>query len=66
MLVANRSAGCNVHIYNVRDPNMTLGGLILINDVINANFYSMVGMLGIFDSIYFLQDESETVIQRDN
>jgi hypothetical protein len=35
-LHANRSAARNVHIYDARDPDTVLGGLILTNGVINA------------------------------
>ena len=44
----NRSAGRNVHIYDANDPTAVLGGLILVNGVTNANFYSMVEILIIF------------------
>ena len=65
MLAINRSAGRDVHIYDVKDPNTALGGLILTNGVTNANFYSMIEIFCIFDSVFFLRDEGGTVIQRD-
>src|SRR6266536_2572618 len=62
----NRSAGRNVHIYNVNDPTAVLGGLILANGVTNTNFYSMVEILFIFKKSFFLQDESGTKLERDS
>jgi hypothetical protein len=61
----NRSVGRNVHIYNANDPTTVLGGLILTNGITNANFYSMVEILFIFESTFFLRDEGGVVIQRD-
>src|SRR5579862_6568641 len=62
----NRTVGRNVHIYDARDPNTAVGGFILTNGVTNANFYSMVEILCIFNSNYSLQDEGGTTIQRDD
>ena len=61
----NRSRGRNVHIYNANDATTELGGLILTNGVTNANFYSMVEILFIFESTFFLQDEGGVRVQRD-
>lgn len=66
MSITNRSAGRDVHIYNAKDPTTVLGGLILTSGVTNANFYSMVEIIFIFDLEYFLQDKAGTMIQRDN
>ena len=66
MSVADRSAGRNVHIYDAKDPNTVIGGLILTNGVTNANFYSMIEIFCIFDSNYLLRDEGGTTIQRDD
>jgi hypothetical protein len=66
MSAANRSAGRDVHIYDARDPDTVLGGLILTNGVTNANFHSMVEIFCIFDSAYFLRDEGGVKIQRDD
>jgi len=62
---ADRSAGRNVHIYDANDPDTALGGLILTNGVTNANFYSMVDIICIFDGQYFLRDEGGATIERD-
>lgn len=40
-----RSAGRDVHIYDDRDHETELGGLILTNGVTNANFHQMLGIL---------------------
>jgi len=66
MAPVNRSKGRNVHIYDANDPTTVLGGLILSNGVTNANFYSMVEILVIFKSNFFLRDEGDTKIERDD
>ncbi|KAF8464668.1 hypothetical protein BDZ91DRAFT_729597 [Kalaharituber pfeilii] len=66
MPTATRSAGRDVHIYNVDDPATVLGGLILTNGVTNANFYSVVEIIVLFDQDYFLRDEGGTTVQRDD
>jgi hypothetical protein len=62
----NRSAGQNVHIYDAKDPDTVLGGLVLINGVTNGNFYSMVDIVCIFDSKYYMREEAGIIIQRDD
>ena len=52
MSVPNCSAERNVHIYDPPDPDTVLGGLILTDGVTNANFYSMIEILYIFDRNY--------------
>jgi len=66
MPAPNRSGGRNVHIYDVDDPATVLGGLFLTDGVTNANFYSMVDIVCIFDSLYFLRDEAGMTIQGDD
>jgi hypothetical protein len=66
MPAPDRSAGRNVHIYDANDPDTVLGGLVLTNGVTNANFYSMVDIVCIFTSQYFLREEAGTIIQRDD
>ena len=51
----NRSPGRNVFIYDARDLNSVLGGLILTNGVTNANFYAMIEIFLIINQDYFLQ-----------
>ncbi|KAF8424374.1 HNH endonuclease-domain-containing protein [Tirmania nivea] len=65
-MAANRSAGRDVHIYDSRDPDIVLGGLILTNGVTNANFYSMVEVFLLFDSDYVLRHEAGMVVTRDD
>ena len=62
MSLANRSFGRNVHLYNANDPATVIGGLLLTNGVTNANFYSMVEIICIFDQQYFLLDEDGTTV----
>jgi hypothetical protein len=62
MSAANRSAGRDVHIYDAKDPNTALGGLVLTNGITNVNLYSMVEIFCIFDSNYLLRDEGGMTI----
>ena len=64
-MTANRSAGRNVHIYDARNPAAVLGGLILMNGVTNANFYSMIEIFLWFDKNYFLRHADHTEVQKD-
>jgi hypothetical protein len=43
-----------------------LGGIFLTPGVTNANFYSMVEILFLFTSTFFLRDENETEIGKDD
>ncbi|KAI9858594.1 MAG: hypothetical protein M1813_007399 [Trichoglossum hirsutum] len=65
MSAANRSAGRDVHIYDAKDPNTALGGLVLTNGITNVNFYSIVEIFCIFDSNYLLRDEGSITISNE-
>jgi hypothetical protein len=65
MSVSNRSGGCNAYIFNANYPATGLGGLAPTDGVRNASFYSMVDIVCIFETEYFLQDESGLLIHRD-
>lgn len=41
------------------DPAAELGGLDLANGVANANFYSVVEIICIFDHDYFIQEKDD-------
>lgn len=62
----SRAEGRNVHIFNANDPNAVLGGLILTNGVTNTNLYDMVEIIVIVTCEYFLQDEGNIKIAKDN
>jgi hypothetical protein len=62
---ADRSIGRNVHIYDANDLDTVLGGLILSTGVTNANLYSMVDILFIFENTFILRHEDHTQIERD-
>jgi len=47
--MVSRAPGRNVHIYSARDTNTVLCGLVVTNRMTNANFYSMVEIVFIFD-----------------
>jgi len=61
-----RSVGRNVHLYGANDPATELGGLFLTNGITNANFYSMVEIIIIFESEFSLYNEGGTVIEKDD
>ncbi len=62
----DRSVGRDVYIYNAKDPNTILGGLILAKGVTNANFHAMIEIFCIFEASYILQGEDKKVIQKDD
>ncbi|KAI9779963.1 MAG: hypothetical protein M1839_007119 [Geoglossum umbratile] len=62
----NRSDGRDVHIYDAKDPDTVIGGLVITSGITNANLYSMVEIICFMDSIFFLRDEYGTTIQRDD
>ena len=64
--MSSRVLGRNVHIYRAGDTNTVLGGLFATNGITNANFYSMVEIVFIFDNDYTLSSESGVTVQRDN
>ena len=66
MAPRDRSEGRDVYIYNIKDPNTILGGLILEKGVTNANFYSMVEILIIFESDLELKLEGNINIERND
>ena len=66
MPARDRSAGRNVHIYDLNNPTTEIGGLLLLPGITNANFYAMIEIIIMFSSSFFLQDEKETKIERNN
>ncbi|RPA89673.1 hypothetical protein L873DRAFT_1831920 [Choiromyces venosus 120613-1] len=53
--MSNCALGRNVHIYDAKDHDTVLGGLVLTNGMTNRNFYAMA---------YLLRDESGATVQR--
>ncbi|KIW78778.1 hypothetical protein Z517_08617 [Fonsecaea pedrosoi CBS 271.37] len=66
MPTGDRSAGRNVYIYDLNDRTTVIGGLILQPGVTNANFYAMIEIIVIFEGPFFLQNENETKIEKDD
>ena len=62
----SRSIVRDVHIYSAKDTSTVLGGLMVNNGMTNANFYSMVEIVFIFDNDYTLSSESGATVQRDD
>jgi len=62
----NRAERRNVHIFNAIDLNTELGGLFLTKGVTYANLYALVEIIVIVTSEYFLQDESNIKIEKDD
>ena len=63
--MANRSSGRNVFIYDARDLDSVLGGLILTNGVTNANLYAMIEIFLIINQDYFLQYNGTEEVAKD-
>ena len=63
--MVNRSPGRNVFIYDARDLNSVLGGLILTNGVTNANFYAMIEIFLTINQDYFLQYNGTEEVAKD-
>ena len=61
-----RSEGRNVHIYDLIEPEIEIGGLLLQPGVTNTNFYAMIEIIVIFESPFFLQDKEGTEIKKDD
>jgi hypothetical protein len=77
MAPGDRSKWRDVHIYDandrpraIRDDSTespkVIGGLILTNGVTNANFYSMVEIIVVFESDFELRDENDAKIERND
>lgn len=62
----NRSAGRDVHLYDIKNPSEILSGLILTNGITNANFHAMVDIIFIFESPFDLQNEDKTSVSKDS
>ena len=62
----DRSGGRDLHIFDARDRNTSIGGLILTAGITNANLYAMIKIFVIFKSEYSLQSESNVTIARDD
>ena len=64
IMAADRSIGRNVHLYDAKDRVTLLGGLILTNGVTKANFYSMVEIVLLFQSSFFIEHETSATLER--
>lgn len=62
----DRSGGRDLHIFDARDRNTSIGGLILTAGITHANLYAMMEIFVIFKSEYSLQSESNVTIARDD
>lgn len=60
-VVNTRSVGRNVHIYDAREPNQELGGLLLTNGVTNENLYDMIDIILIIHGTFILQHNSNNL-----
>jgi hypothetical protein len=56
MPAGDRTLDRDVFIYDAKDSDKVLGGLILTNGVTNANFYSMVEIMIFFGGGFSLLD----------
>jgi hypothetical protein len=55
----NRSAGRNVHIYDAKNKDEVIGGLLVTDGVTNATFYLMIDVLVEFSTQFHLLHESD-------
>lgn len=65
-MALNRSARRDVHIYGAKDPTIMLGGLRLATGVTNANFFSMLEILLLFDNNYHLHNQEGDMLVRND
>lgn len=63
-MVADKSIERNIHLYNVQDRETVLDNLILINDVIKFNFYSMMRILLLFQFFFSIEHEISATLER--
>ncbi len=63
-MVADKSIERNIHLYNVEDRETVLDNLILTNDVIKFNFYSMMRILLLFQFFFSIEHEISATLER--
>lgn len=63
-MMADRSPGRSVHIYDAKDRSKLLGGLILNNGITNSNLHSMVEIWLLFDSSFSIENEAAATLER--
>ena len=63
-MMADRSLGRNIHIYDAKDRSKLLGGLMLNNGITKSNLYSMVEIWLLFDSSFSIENEAAATLQR--
>ena len=61
-----RALGRDVFFYDFKDPYTQLGGLVLTRGVTGANFYSMIDIVLVISSNYFLQNDNGEELPRDS
>jgi hypothetical protein len=66
MPAGDRALDRDVFIYDEKDPDKVLGGLVLTNGVTNANFYSMIEIMIIFCGGFSLFDGRGIKIKRND
>ena len=64
--MSSRALGRSVPTYRAGDTKTVLGGLVATDGMTNANFYSMVEIVFVFDDGYTLSIESGATVQRDS
>lgn len=63
-MIADKSIERNIHLYNVEDRETVLDNLILTNDVIKFNFYSMMRILLLFQFFFSIEHEISATLER--
>ena len=65
MQPANRAGGRDTFIYDSNHRDTLLGGLWVAEGITNANLYCMVDIICIFTDTFYLRNNNEQLVERD-
>ena len=65
MQPANRAGGRDTFIYDSNHRDILLGGLWVAEGITNANLYYMVDIICIVADTFYLRDNNEQIVERD-
>ena len=65
MQPANRAGGRDTFIYDSNHRDTLLGGLWAAEGITNANLYCMMDIICIFTDTFYLRDNNEQLVERD-
>ena len=61
----NRAGGRDTFIYDSNHRDTLLGGLWVAEGITNANLYCMVDIICIFTDTFYIHDNNEQLVERD-